>query len=150
MTDGEPTIGWTNFMFEPDPPNEIALPMPSPPAQPPVASAIDALHSPVVLGMIPPASLTPANDVLSSDAIYFGDGSYGEMGVSIMTVLTAAHRKREVLNSYFPPGTDPGQWDGFTPPSGQEQTQPDPSVGFYTIAFGSQPTQATRDLIRAT
>jgi len=126
MTDGEPTIGWTNYSFAPDPSNAVTPPGKAVP-----------LHSP---GVIPP----------DPTAIYFGDGSYGEMGVSIMTVLTAAHRKREVLNSYFPLGMGPGEWDGDTPPSDQEHSQPKPSVGFYTIAFGSQPTQATKDLIRAT
>jgi len=129
MTDGEPTIGWTNYLFDTDPANAVTPP-----------GAAVALHSPTPGVVIPPATGTPANDVLPSNAIYFGDGSYGEMGVSIMTVLTAAHRKREVLNSYFPAG-----WA-----IGQEPSQPAPSVGFYTIAFGSQPTQATKDLIRAT
>ncbi|MCL2402670.1 MAG: VWA domain-containing protein [Coriobacteriia bacterium] len=111
MTDGEPTMGWSNYAFDSG-----------------VAS------NPVIPG-------SSGNQIVSplAPAGFVGDGLYGELGVSLLTVLTASHRKQLVLDHYFPTGT----------PSGQAG-QPGPSVGFYTIGLGAQPTQAATDLIRAT
>jgi uncharacterized protein YegL len=115
MTDGEPTLGWSNYLFNTTPTNPIS---PTGPTGYPLLSPI--------------ATNTPPGT-------FYGDGSWGEMGVSLLTVLTAAHRKREVLNHYFPNGTVAG-----------EPGQPAPSVGFYSIAFGTQPPGTAGDLIKAT
>ncbi|MCL2537440.1 MAG: VWA domain-containing protein [Coriobacteriia bacterium] len=69
---------------------------------------------------------------------YFGDGMYGELGVTLMTVLTAAHRKTLVFDNYFPGGDTPG-----------DVAQPAAKVGFYTIGMGKQ-TDTAMDIIRAT
>jgi uncharacterized protein YegL len=115
MTDGEPTMAWTNYTFAPSPANPVT---PGP------------AGAQLVSSTAPPPQ-----------GVFFGDGSYGEMGVSLLTVLTAAHRKREVHRRYFPSG-----W----PAGGQVTDQPSPSVGFYTIAFGKQPEDDTHTLIKAT
>jgi hypothetical protein len=108
-------MGWSNYLFEPSPPN------------------------PVVEG--PTGALIFSSGTDIDPGTFFGDGSWGEMGVSLLTILTAAHRKRLVLNSYFGSATaTPPGWAG----------QPAPSVGFYSIAVGDQPSTAAQDLINAT
>jgi len=68
-----------------------------------------------------------------------GSGSTGEMGIALLTVLTASHRKQLVQDHYFP-----GGWNlGTDIPA----NQPAPSVGFYTIGLGGQ--AATSPLIPA-
>jgi hypothetical protein len=114
MTDGEPTMAWTNYTFAPSPANPVT-------------------PGPAGAQLVSPTAPPP-------QGVFFGDGSYGEMGVSLLTVLTAAHRKREVHRRYFPAG-----W-----PAGQVADQPAASVGFYTIAFGKQPEDDTHKLIVAT
>jgi len=111
MTDGEPTMAWTNYTFEDLPANPL---------------------TPDPLGA----------QLISADppAVFVGDGSYGEIGVSLLTVLTAAHQQQQVFNHYFPTGWATGQASG----------QPLPNVGFFTIGLGVQPSQAATDLIRAT
>jgi len=111
MTDGEPTMAWTNYTFASSPANPL---------------------TPGPLG----AQLISENP----PAVFVGDGSYGEIGVSLLTVLTAAHRQQQVLNHYFPTGWATGQPFG----------QPAPDVGFFTIGLGVQPSQAATNLIRAT
>ena len=67
----------------------------------------------------PFASLTTTNNR--------GTGSTAEMGLALLTVLTAAYNKEMVLEHYFPGGvTTPGIAVG----------QAGPSVGFYTIGIG--------------
>jgi len=122
MTDGEPTMGWSNYLFE-NPPGPA---------------------NPVTLGATGVAILSPIA-TNTPPGTYYGDGSWGEMGVSLLTVLTAAYRKRMVLDSYF--GT--GSTAGTTPPAG-EPGQPFASVGFYSIAFGTQPAGSATALIQAT
>jgi len=114
MTDGEPTMAWTNYAFDPTPGNPV-VPGPS------------------------------GNQIISPTApgVFIGDGNYGEMGVSLLTVLTAAHRTQQVFQNYFS-GLMPGD-----APAGVAG-QPGASVGFYTIGLGVQPTVATTNLIRAT
>ena len=115
MTDGEPTMGWSNYLFESAPANPVT---PGPTGA-------------IILSPIPPST---------APGVFYGDGSWGELGVSLLTVLTAAHRKRLVEHSYFgTSGTTPG-----------ESGQPSPSVGFFSIAFGHQPSDAAQDLIEAT
>ena len=119
MTDGEPTMGWSNYLFAGSPA----------PANPVVVGPDGGLiYSPIPPGTAP--------------GVFYGDGSWGEMGVSLLTVLTAAHRKREVLHRYFGGGV------GSAPPG--QPGQPGASVGFYSIAFGTQPSGTAPDLIRAT
>jgi hypothetical protein len=124
MTDGEPTLGWSNYLFtDPSPP----------PVQPnPVTPGPDG-------GLV--YSPTPT---YAPPGTFYGDGSWGEMGVSILTVLTAAHRKREVLRSYFGSGANVGD------PSPGYAGQPTASVGFFSIAFGTQPAGNAGPLILAT
>ena len=120
MTDGEPTLGWSNYLFDPPPA----------PANPVTPGSTGALvESPVPPGAYP--------------GVFYGDGSWGEMGVSLLTVLTAAHRKRLVLNSYFG-----GGGVGSAPPG--YAGQPGASVGFFSIAFGKQPAGSAQSLIEAT
>ncbi|MCL2222031.1 MAG: VWA domain-containing protein [Oscillospiraceae bacterium] len=88
------------------------------------------------------APITPGptgNQLNATTGTFYGDGSYGEMGLAVMTVLTAAYRKRAIENAYFPAAIP----EGTTP-------QPPPSVGFYTISIGTQPTLAAQNLINAT
>ncbi|MCL2662334.1 MAG: VWA domain-containing protein [Oscillospiraceae bacterium] len=122
MTDGEPTMGWSNYLFD-----DTLTPA-----------------NPVPLG--------PAGGLIYSDSyasgftapgVYYGDGSWGELGVSLLTVLTAAHRKRLVHNNYF--GSDTV---GIAPPG--YAGQPPSSVGFFSIAFGTQPPGDADLLIKAT
>jgi hypothetical protein len=116
MTDGEPTMGWSNYTFSSSPSNPV-----------PEGSAGSTILSPI------PPNTEPGT--------FYGDGSWGEMGVSLLTVLTAAHRKRLVLNSYF------GSANAVTP---GEPGQPPPAVGFFSIAFGTQPAGTATELIKAT
>ena len=111
MTDGEPTMAWTNYTFAASPANPLT----------PGSSGVQLVDS-------------------NTPGIFLGDGSYGELGVSLLTVLTAADRQQRVLDHYFPTNWNAGQ------PSGQ----PGPDVGFFTIGLGVQPDQASTNLIRAT
>jgi len=61
----------------------------------------------------------------------YGDGSFGETGVSLLTVLTAAHRKRLVYNHYFSENVD--HKEGVANYDGKE------TVGFYTISLNDVP-----------
>jgi len=110
MTDGEPTMGWTNYTFD------------------------EAVYNPIKPG--PDGALlgSPAG----SPQLFLGDGSYGELGIGLLTVLTAAHRK-QLINEHYFPGGSPAGFAG----------QPDSRVGFYTIGLGVQPSQGATDLIRA-
>jgi len=117
MTDGEPTMGWTNYTFDP----AIA---PNP-----------LIPGPSGVQIVSPSFVAPA--------LFIGDGMYGELGISTLTVLTAAHRKQQIFNNYFS-GVAPGG-----APYGVAG-QPGASVGFYTIGLGVQPTEAATILIRAT
>jgi len=110
MTDGEPTMAWTNYSFNAVPANPLT---PGPTG----------------------AQLTDAQ----APNTFFGDGSYGELGVSFLTVLTAAHQQTLVFDNYFPGGTIAGQ-----------AGQPAADVGFFTIGMGAQPTAAAATLIAAT
>jgi len=62
----------------------------------------------------------------------YGDGSYGETGVSLLTVLTAAHRKRLVRQHYYDSNPDHDStvlnYDGGSAP-----------VGFYTVSLNDVP-----------
>jgi len=123
MTDGEPTMGWSNYTFGPTPSNPVSE-----------GPAGGLIYSPA------PAS----TDTIITD-VFCGDGSWGELGVSLLTVLTAAHRKREVLYSYFGSGVSVGD----QPPLGVPG-QPGAAVGFFSIAFGTQPDGDAIPLIKAT
>jgi len=68
-----------------------------------------------------------------------GSGTTADMGLALLTVVTAAHRKQVVQNHYFPSG-----WNLGTDVPGD---QPAASVGFYTIGLGGQ--AATSPLIPA-
>ena len=114
MTDGEPTMGRPDFDFD------------SP--------------APVSVGPVAPGS--GLNQLTAATGVFYGDGSYGELGLAVMTVLTAAYRQLTVQEQYFPGGAVTGQ-------SGQ----PGASVGFYTISVGVQPggpDGAAQQLITAT
>jgi hypothetical protein len=58
--------------------------------------------------------------IVASTGDFYGDGSYGEQGLAVMTALTAAYRERTVFNHFFPQG----QVQGTAP------TQPGADVGF--------------------
>ena len=76
----------------------------------------------------PPASITgtdPQGILLGSPGFYYGDGSYGEMGVSVLTVLTAAHRKRLIGEHYFIDN----------PAHAGAANNAERKVGFYTIGL---------------
>ena len=109
MTDGEPTMGWSDYRFAD---TQHAVPMPT-------------------AGGSAQFSLVTANENSGANSFFYGDGGSGEMGISMFTVLTAAYRKRLVYNHYF--GTNSG-WTQ-NPGSGQ-LNQPDAAVGFYTISLG--------------
>ncbi|MCL2819975.1 MAG: VWA domain-containing protein [Oscillospiraceae bacterium] len=88
MTDGEPTMAWSDYLFTADP--------------------------------------TDTNQT-------HGDGSNGETGVSLLTVLTAAHRKRLVYQRYY--GSNPLHDPTVLNYSGLN----DEPVGFYTISLNDVP-----------
>jgi len=67
----------------------------------------------------------------------YGDGSFGETGVSLLTILTAAHRKRLVQNHYFRDNPD----------HALAENAANEGVGFYTISLNDVPAP---DLIAAT
>jgi len=87
MTDGEPTLAWSDYLF------------------------------------------TTAPTETSQN---YGDGSYGEMGVSLLTVLTAAHRKRLVHKYYYEDNRS------HTPSVANYKGGNEP-VGFYTISLNDVP-----------
>ena len=60
----------------------------------------------------------------------YGDGSNGETGVSLLTILTAAHRKQLVYDYYFTQNSAHG---GSAANKGSE------AVGFYTISLNDVP-----------
>ncbi len=78
--------------------------------------------------------------IVASTGDFYGDGSYGEQGLAVMTALTAAYRERTVFNHFFPQG----QVQGTAP------TQPGADVGFFSISLGVQATAAAQNLISAT
>jgi len=88
MTDGEPTMAWSDYLF-----------------------------------------ITEPNDTNQTH----GDGSNGETGVSLLTILTAAHRKRLVHEHYYEynPAHDSDVLNYSS--SGNEP------VGFYTISLNNVP-----------
>lgn len=108
LTDGEPTMGRPDYAFD--------------------------SSAPVVLG---PNGNRIDNAAASGQGPFYGDGSYGEQGLAVMTALTAAYRKTTILDAYF------------SAPSGAEG-QPAADVGFFTISTGVQPTESQRNLINAT
>ena len=73
---------------------------------------------------------TPPDD----DNQTHGDGIYGEMGVSLLTVLTAAHRKKLVYDHYFT--------DNTAHKAGVLNYDKNESVGFYTISLNDVPPPA--------
>ena len=75
MTDGEPTMGWSDYRFV-----NTAVTMP------PAAGTATF-------------SLIQGNETANSQ--FYGDGANGEMGLSMFTILTAAYRKRLVYEHYF-------------------------------------------------
>lgn len=89
-----------------------------------------------------PVTVGPnGNQLVASDGDFYGDGSYGEQGLAVMTALTAAYRAKTVLKHYFPTGTTP---EGTAP------TQPAADIGFFSISLGKQDTEAGQNLISAT
>lgn len=108
LTDGEPTMGRPDYAFDSSAPVELGLD----------GSRIDGVATP-------------------DDGPFYGDGSYGEQGLAVMTALTAAYRKTTILDSYF---SEPSEAEG----------QPAADVGFFTISTGVQPTESQRNLINAT
>ena len=87
MTDGEPTMAWSDYLFT-----------------------------------------TPPADTSQN----YGDGINGEIGVSLLTALTAAHRKRLVHEHYYEKNPahlpDVANYTGGTEP-----------LGFYTISLNDVP-----------
>ena len=82
----------------------------------------------------PPTETGPVGTQLNqSKGVYYGDGSNGEIGASLLTVLTAAHRKRLVQQFYFSPASNPAHAGA----ANKDQT----TVGFYTVSLndGSAP-----------
>ncbi|MEY8537811.1 SpaA isopeptide-forming pilin-related protein [Lactococcus muris] len=110
LTDGEPTMGRPDYAFD--------------------------SSTPVVLG---PNGNRIDNVATLGQGPFYGDGSYGEQGLAVMTALTAAYRKTTVSDSYFPSGNVAG-----------DEGQPEAGVGFFTISTGVQPTESQRELISAT
>lgn len=108
LTDGEPTMGRPDYAFDSSAPVELG----------PNGNRIDNAAAP---GQGP----------------FYGDGSYGEQGLAVMTALTAAYRKTTILDSYFSESSD-------------AEGQPAADVGFFTISTGVQPTESQRNLINAT
>ena len=88
-----------------------------------------------------PVTVGPnGNQLVASDGDFYGDGSYGEQGLAVMTALTAAYRGKTVLNHYFPNGNV----------AGDAPTQPAADIGFFSISLGKQDTEAGQNLISAT
>ena len=87
MTDGEPTMAWSDYLFENDPTD------------------------------------TSQN---------YGDGSFGETGVSLLTVLTAGHRKKTVYEYYY-------ENNPFHNASVVNYDPGNEPVGFYTISLNDVP-----------
>jgi len=87
MTDGEPTMAWSDYLF----------------------------------------TIAPSDTNQT-----YGDGSYGETGVSLLTVLTSAHRKRLVYNHYY-------SNNALHTPDVVNYGTPNQSVGFYTISLNDVP-----------
>jgi len=87
MTDGEPTMAWSDYLFT-----------------------------------------TAPTDTSQTH----GDGLYGEVGVSLLTVLTAAHRKRLVHEYYYE--DNPAHIPGVVNYTGGGEP-----VGFYTISLNDVP-----------
>ncbi|WP_416037627.1 SpaA isopeptide-forming pilin-related protein [Lactococcus formosensis] len=108
LTDGEPTMGRPDYAFD--------------------------SSAPVVLG---PNGNRIDNAAAPGQGPFYGDGSYGEQGLAVMTALTAAYRKTTILDAYF---SAPSEAEG----------QPAADVGFFTISTGVQPTESQRNLINAT
>jgi len=89
MTDGEPTMAWSDYLFTTEPTN------------------------------------------INQN---YGDGSNGETGVSLLTVLTAAHRKRLVHQYYYELNPLHDSTVLNYRGSGDEP------LGFYTISLNTEPT----------
>ena len=88
-----------------------------------------------------PVTVGPnGNQLVASDGDFYGDGSYGEQGLAVMTALTAAYRGKTVLNHYFPNGNV----------AGDAPTQPAADIGSFSISLGKQDTEAGQNLISAT
>jgi len=94
-----------------------------------------------------PVTPGPGGNLLgSAQGTFYGDGSNGEMGLSLLTVLTAAHRKQLVHDNYFPLDWEDEVINSSIPAA---PDQPEASVGFYTIGLGEQTLNAMK-LINAT
>ncbi len=87
-----------------------------------------------------PVTVGPNGNLLGAPGEFYGDGSYGEQGLAVMTALTAAYRGKTVLNHYFPSGNV----------AGSAEDQPVADVGFFSISLGKQDTEAGQNLISAT
>jgi hypothetical protein len=112
MTDGEPTMGRPDFYF--------------------------GDYAPIAPG--PAGGQLTETTAIANSTRFYGDGSYGEQALAVMTVLTAAYRRQKIQERYFPGGVV----------QGDAVHQPSPSVGFFTISVGVQPSDAARNLITAT
>jgi len=111
--------------------------------------ALNPAGDPVIVGGIPQTVTRKPNIILMTDgeptmawndylfatdptstSQDYGDGSYGETGVSLLTILTAAHRKRLVSLYYYANNpAHPGALNGIGPGT----------VGFYTISLNDDP-----------
>ncbi|MCL2547288.1 MAG: VWA domain-containing protein, partial [Oscillospiraceae bacterium] len=92
MTDGEPTLGWTDWQFS---------------------------H--------PPAGASAA--IGTPGAPDLGDGSYGEIGIGLLTTLTAAYYRRAVQDWYA---------------QAVSENQSDVAVHFFTLGLGDSTDPAFR------